>query len=301
MAKRHVTKKELEKAGKASRERTAKRLAAEVFEDAKVTTKTKRGKAPPLKGMPVHFVPRNGDPPSRYWGKADVPICSNYGPKYIGEALAWGSANFIEGVTCEGCKKRHYALNHQCRSCGTMITDASIEKYNAKCTKCFHSPGVAKVGMHDVQEDGETVRSYGAAAGHEVEAEAQLRESALAKAERKRYNVVQTEGIQPPATEEEVNMAKTKVVKPITTEKEALTAAKQTVKVAAKASEDKSGMKIKLLVKENPKRAGSKAFAVFACYKDGITVADFLKASEKSGGSMANVNWDVDHEFISLR
>jgi hypothetical protein len=53
---------------------------------------------------------------------------------------------------------------------------------------------------------------------------------------------------------------------------------------------------ITLLRKENPKRKGSKSFARFALYVDGMSVADFLKA----GGTRGDINWDVAHEHISL-
>lgn len=57
----------------------------------------------------------------------------------------------------------------------------------------------------------------------------------------------------------------------------------------------------------NPKREGSNGFRAFGLYKNGMTVAEFLKlASEtkhegKSVGSMADVRWDKDHGFIELR
>jgi len=54
-------------------------------------------------------------------------------------------------------------------------------------------------------------------------------------------------------------------------------------------------MKIKLLVKENPKRAG--AAERFALYEDGMTVQEYLAA----GGLMADVRWDTKMEFISVK
>lgn len=53
---------------------------------------------------------------------------------------------------------------------------------------------------------------------------------------------------------------------------------------------------ITLLVESNPKREGSEAHKRFALYKNGITVADFLKA----GGAMADINWDLGHRLIAL-
>jgi len=54
--------------------------------------------------------------------------------------------------------------------------------------------------------------------------------------------------------------------------------------------------KIKVLKKENPKRAGSKAFRAYACYKDGITVEAFLAA----GGTGADLKYDSSRGFISI-
>ena len=54
-------------------------------------------------------------------------------------------------------------------------------------------------------------------------------------------------------------------------------------------------MKIKVLAKENPKRAG--AAARFALYKDGMSVGEYIKA----GGLMADVRWDVKQGFISVK
>ena len=53
--------------------------------------------------------------------------------------------------------------------------------------------------------------------------------------------------------------------------------------------------KIKLLVKENPKRAA--AAERFDLYKNGMTVAEYLKA----GGKRADVNWDVKQGFIEVK
>lgn len=47
----------------------------------------------------------------------------------------------------------------------------------------------------------------------------------------------------------------------------------------------------------NPKRAGSKAHATFALYKNGGTVGEFLKA----GGFYAAISWDVGHGFIEVK
>ena len=61
--------------------------------------------------------------------------------------------------------------------------------------------------------------------------------------------------------------------------------------------------KIKLLVKENPKR--SKAAKRFALYKSGMSTADYVKAAVKIGASEslanADIRWDIAHEFISVQ
>jgi hypothetical protein len=46
----------------------------------------------------------------------------------------------------------------------------------------------------------------------------------------------------------------------------------------------------------NPKRKGSAAYDRFAFYKNGITVADAVKA----GVMYADISWDVGHGFISV-
>ena len=79
-------------------------------------------------------------------------------------------------------------------------------------------------------------------------------------------------------------------------------AAKPAAKAEKPAADGKPGrtaaiqpeMKVKLLVAENPKRAG--AATRFALYKDGITVAKYLEL----GGTMADVRWDAKQKFISV-
>ncbi len=61
--------------------------------------------------------------------------------------------------------------------------------------------------------------------------------------------------------------------------------------------------KITLLVPQNPKRAGSKAFAVFACYKEGMTVGAFcdaVDATENKGAATPNLVYDSAHKFIEI-
>ncbi len=54
--------------------------------------------------------------------------------------------------------------------------------------------------------------------------------------------------------------------------------------------------KITLLVKENPKRSGSNAHAVYALYRDGMTVSDFIAA----GGSYSDLKWDMKHKSVKI-
>jgi hypothetical protein len=53
--------------------------------------------------------------------------------------------------------------------------------------------------------------------------------------------------------------------------------------------------KIKILVKENPKRAA--AAERFDLYKNGMTVDEYIAA----GGKRADVNWDVAQKFIEVK
>jgi len=61
--------------------------------------------------------------------------------------------------------------------------------------------------------------------------------------------------------------------------------------------------KIHLLSKDNPKRPGSKASQVFACYKDGMTVGAFcdaVDATPQKGQATPNLVYDAGHGFISI-
>jgi hypothetical protein len=53
---------------------------------------------------------------------------------------------------------------------------------------------------------------------------------------------------------------------------------------------------ISVLAEKNPKREGTKAYDRFKLYKDGMTVAEFIK----KGGSAADVSYDVEHKHIRL-
>lgn len=54
--------------------------------------------------------------------------------------------------------------------------------------------------------------------------------------------------------------------------------------------------KITLLVKENPKRAGSASAKRFAKYKNGMTIAEAVKA----GVTRGDIIWDKAHGFIKV-
>ncbi len=58
-------------------------------------------------------------------------------------------------------------------------------------------------------------------------------------------------------------------------------------------------------VVENPKKAGSKAHACFACYKEGQTVGEFFAACKAAGipegEAKANLSWDRRKEFIKIQ
>ena len=88
-----------------------------------------------------------------------------------------------------------------------------------------------------------------------------------------------------------------KAAKPAKSEKPAAKPAKVAAEPSGKpgrTSAIKPEMKVKLLVAENPKRAG--AAERFALYKDGMTVAKYLEL----GGTMADVRWDIKQQFISV-
>jgi hypothetical protein len=55
--------------------------------------------------------------------------------------------------------------------------------------------------------------------------------------------------------------------------------------------------KIKLLIKNNPKKLGSKSYERFKNYYDGISVGEFLD----KGGLSIDLKWDSDHNFIKLK
>jgi hypothetical protein len=54
---------------------------------------------------------------------------------------------------------------------------------------------------------------------------------------------------------------------------------------------------VESVVKENPKKEGTKAHERFGLYKKGMKVAEYIAA----GGNRADLSWDVEHEFIKIR
>jgi hypothetical protein len=82
-----------------------------------------------------------------------------------------------------------------------------------------------------------------------------------------------------------------------TPQNDATPKAKTETKSRGRAGKFASDAKIKLLVKENPKKAGSKARTRFALYKDGMTVGQFLSA----GGLRIDLEWDAKHAFIAIK
>ena len=57
------------------------------------------------------------------------------------------------------------------------------------------------------------------------------------------------------------------------------------------------GLKIRLLVKTNPKKVGAASHARFELYKSGMSVGDALAA----GVTHQDIWWDVSHKFIELK
>jgi hypothetical protein len=64
-----------------------------------------------------------------------------------------------------------------------------------------------------------------------------------------------------------------------------------------------NGQVIHLLVKSNPKRGNSATR--FALYRDGITVEDYVARCVKGGASSslarADLRWDIERKFITIR
>jgi hypothetical protein len=101
------------------------------------------------------------------------------------------------------------------------------------------------------------------------------------------------------------NVIADKPVKTFKSQKEAADSILRAVRVAKGTPVSRPGRKpeygdddlIATVVKENPKKEGTKAHERFALYKKGMTVAEFIAA----GGNRADLAWDVEHEFITIR
>lgn len=65
--------------------------------------------------------------------------------------------------------------------------------------------------------------------------------------------------------------------------------------IKAKAPTDKNA-RVKLLVKENPKRGASRIR--YNHYRDGMTVGEYVEKAGSKG--MADIRWDLEHGFIAL-
>lgn len=70
---------------------------------------------------------------------------------------------------------------------------------------------------------------------------------------------------------------------------------KKGVRRAAKLATD--GKIIHLLVEKNPKRAGSKSYDRFECYREGMTVGQAIAA----GVTRGDIKWDQEHGHIELK
>ena len=81
--------------------------------------------------------------------------------------------------------------------------------------------------------------------------------------------------------------------------KKSATKARQARAVIAKAKPEKAAAteaKIKLLVKDNPKREGSASYNRFELYKSSKTVSEFIAA----GGTRADLAWDAARGYIAI-
>lgn len=61
-----------------------------------------------------------------------------------------------------------------------------------------------------------------------------------------------------------------------------------------------AGKRIKLLVKENPKREGTRSYKAFTAYKNGMPVEKLLEEGKKVGFKSADLAWDIAHKFVAL-
>ncbi len=175
------------------------------------------------------------------------------------------------------------------------LDDAGYDALSAGAQKWFNASGEAinagdtdKIpelpGMPEISEETES-------SGEEADAEGEQEESTSTKAAKPKLNKEsEMKGKKTPAKAAVVKTTKAPVVaaKKTTTAKASSTRGR----VAANADGDV----IKVLAKENPKRAGSESFKRFALYAKNKTVGAFLKA----GGSRSDLRYDSEHKFISI-
>lgn len=84
-------------------------------------------------------------------------------------------------------------------------------------------------------------------------------------------------------------------------------AATKAVAQAAKTRNFADNQRITLLVKENPKQGNTNAHRMYACYKSGMTVGDYLKACAKfTKHGRLSLRWDSEQghrggPYISIK
>ena len=62
-------------------------------------------------------------------------------------------------------------------------------------------------------------------------------------------------------------------------------------------SHEKDTRVITVLSEKNPKKAASKSYKRFELYRNGMTVAEFIKA----GGHAGDIDWDSKRKFITVQ
>jgi hypothetical protein len=91
-------------------------------------------------------------------------------------------------------------------------------------------------------------------------------------------------------------MAKTNTAKKTTSPKTERARKPATARAANVEKKADRSRVVRLLVSENPKRAGTASHKRFALYRDGMTEAAYLAA----GGTRGDLAWDVERKFIAL-
>jgi hypothetical protein len=96
-------------------------------------------------------------------------------------------------------------------------------------------------------------------------------------------------------------MARKKVTAPAAS---APVAATPTAPTTVRAAIYPDSAKIRVLRKDNPKRAGSAAYDLFTAYAKSPTVGDYVKnvatMARRPKAARAALAWDVKHGFISV-